>query len=70
MNKCRRAIRDNTLSKKVGITIVGRQHRTDIWAVSSDKFIDGITGMYLLNVKQPNHIIIDCVFYAVVYHTV
>jgi len=48
MSKRRTASRDNTLPKKVGITIVGRQHNTDVWAVASNMFIDGKTGMYFL----------------------
>ena len=47
MNKSRAAIRDNTLSKKDGVTIAGKQCKSNVWAVTSNTFIDGETGMHM-----------------------
>lgn len=46
MSKARQAVLNGGLSKKVGVTIIGKQHDSGVWAVTPDIFIDEVSGMH------------------------
>jgi len=58
MMKARLSHRSTRIPKKSGVTICGKQPKSNIWAVTSDLYINELTGMliiifmYLVQVQQ------------------
>lgn len=42
INKTHQATNNNALPKKTGVTIAGKQHKTNVWAIMPNTFIDAV----------------------------